>query len=157
MTVWPASARRSRSASFVSVESVRASDCRPSRGATSTSWIRGCCIRCASYGAPRTRPSRILPRVERIPGNIRRRAAFAGPPELARFFKGARLETMPAKMPERSAVLAYVAECFEPGRDYAEAEVNVMLARVQDDFATLRRYLIDAGLLRRERGTYRRA
>ena len=64
---------------------------------------------------------------------------------------------MPAKMPERSAVLAYVAERFEPGRDYAEAEVNVMLARVQDDFATLRRYLIDAGLLRRERGRYRRA
>lgn len=101
--------------------------------------------------------SRILPRVDRIPGNIRRRDAFAGPLELARFFKGARLETMPAKMPERTAVLAYVAEAFEPGRDYAEAEVNVMLARVQDDFATLRRYLIDAGLLRRERGTYRRA
>ena len=101
--------------------------------------------------------SRILPRVERIPGNIRRRDAFAGPPELARFFKGARLETMPAKMPERSAVLAYLAQSFEPGRDYAEAEVNLLLARVHDDFATLRRYLIDEGLLRRARGIYRRA
>lgn len=95
--------------------------------------------------------------MERIPGNIRRRDAFAGPPELARFFKGARLETMPAKMPERRAVLAYLARGFVPGRDYAEAEVNVMLARVHDDFATLRRYLIDERLLRRERGIYRRA
>jgi hypothetical protein len=52
--------------------------------------------------------------MERIPGNVRRRAEFAGPADLARFFRGDRLETM------------------------------------------LRRYLIDAGLLTRDHGIYRR-
>ncbi|MDQ2952710.1 MAG: DUF2087 domain-containing protein [Chloroflexota bacterium] len=95
--------------------------------------------------------------MERIPGNIRRRDAFLGPPELARFFRGDRLEIMPAKMPQRTAVLTYVVREFEPARAYSEAEVNVVLARVHNDFATLRRYLIDARLLHRERGTYWRA
>jgi hypothetical protein len=94
--------------------------------------------------------------VERIPGNVRRRDAFAGPPDLARFFKGMRLETMPAKEPDRLAVLGYIATFFDRGREYTEAEVNGMLSDVDADFAALRRYLVDAGLLRRDRGVYRR-
>ena len=94
--------------------------------------------------------------MERVPGNVRRREAFAGPPELARFFKGGRLETMPAKEPDRHALLAYLATLFEAGREYDERDVNRILGAVDNDFATLRRYLIDAGLLRRERGVYRR-
>jgi len=34
--------------------------------------------------------------------------------------------------------------------------VNRVLQPLHNDFATLRRYLIDAGLLERERGRYRR-
>lgn len=94
--------------------------------------------------------------MERVPGNLRRRAAFAGPPELARFFKGARLETMPAKASDRLAVLTYLAAVFERDRAYTEDEVDRMLARVDDDFATLRRYLVDAHLLKRGRNEYRR-
>lgn len=94
--------------------------------------------------------------MERKAGNVRRREEFGGPPELARFFRGQRLDVMPSKMPDRLAVLGYVATLFERGRVYDEREVNVVLARVDNDFATLRRYLVDASLLVRERGEYRR-
>lgn len=86
-----------------------------------------------------------------------RRAAFDGPPELAAFFRDGRLETIPAGRERRQAVLTHVAARFAPGREYGEAEVNGILQAVHSDHATLRRYLVDAGLLRRERGIYRRA
>jgi hypothetical protein len=94
--------------------------------------------------------------VERVPGNVRRRQEFAGPPELARFFRGDRLETIPARASDRAALLAYLAGLFEPERDYAEADVNLILGRVHRDHASLRRYLIDERLLTRDHGTYRR-
>ena len=94
--------------------------------------------------------------MERKAGNLRRREEFAGPADLARFFRGERLDAMPARASDRTAVLAHVAGLFEPGRAYSEGEVNLVLSRVSDDFATLRRYLVDAGLLARRRGTYRR-
>jgi len=94
--------------------------------------------------------------MDRIPGNVRRREAFPGPPELARFFRGDRLETIPARASDRAALLAYLAGLFETGRDYAEADVNLILGRIHRDHASLRRYLIDERLLTRDHGTYRR-
>ena len=94
--------------------------------------------------------------MQRIPGNVRRREEFPGPADLARFFRGQRLETMPRRAKDRDAVLAYVVSRFEPGRDYPELEVNSLLLSAADDVAMLRRYLIDAGLLRRDHGVYRR-
>src|SRR6266566_294641 len=57
----------------------------------------------------------------------------------------------------RQALLVHVASRFASGREYPEDEVNRILQSVHSDHATLRRYLVDAGLLRRERGVYRRA
>jgi len=51
----------------------------------------------------------------------------------------------------------HLAGGFAPGHPYSEDEVNRILQSVHADHATLRRYLVDAGLLRRERGVYRRA
>ncbi len=85
-----------------------------------------------------------------------RRATFDGPPELAAFFRNGRLETIPAGRERRHAVLVHVAGRFAPGREYGEDELNGILQGVHSDHATLRRYLVDAGLLRRERGVYRR-
>jgi hypothetical protein len=50
-----------------------------------------------------------------------------------------------------------VAGRFARGREYREDEVNRILQGFHTDHATLRRYLVDTGLLRRERGVYRRA
>jgi ArsR family transcriptional regulator len=90
---------------------------------------------------------------ERIPGNVRRRGAD---PQLWKWFRAdGRLERMPAAPTDRRRVLERIAERFERGREYEEREVNVMLSQVDNDFATLRRYLIDERILEREKGRYR--
>jgi hypothetical protein len=94
--------------------------------------------------------------MQRPKGNDVRRAAFDGPPELAAFFRNGRLETIPAARERRQSVLVHVAGSFAHGREYREDEVNRILQGVHSDHATLRRYLVDAGLLTRERGVYRR-
>ena len=100
--------------------------------------------------------ARIVARMQRPKGNDVRRASFDGPPELAAFFRNGRLETIPAARERRRAVLGHIAGGFMPGREYSEDEVNRILQAVHSDHATLRRYLVDAGLLLRERGVYRR-
>jgi hypothetical protein len=90
-------------------------------------------------------------------GNERRREAVDDP-ELWRFFRAdGRIAAIPAKQEMRSRLLAHLAERFERGRNYTEDEVNTTLWPLYADYATLRRYLIDAKLLTRERGVYRRA
>lgn len=90
---------------------------------------------------------------ERIPGNARRREADS---ELWKWFRAdGRLERMPAAPADRRRVLQRIAERFQIGRDYDERDVNLLLAEVDPDFATLRRYLIDERILARENGRYR--
>jgi hypothetical protein len=48
-------------------------------------------------------------------------------------------------------VLEYVLAAFEPGVNYTEKEVNAIIHRFHEDVAGLRRDLVDAGLLARER------
>ncbi|MEW6094435.1 MAG: DUF2087 domain-containing protein [Chloroflexota bacterium] len=48
-------------------------------------------------------------------------------------------------------VLEYVLAAFEPGVTYTEKEVNTIIRRFHEDTAGLRRDLVDAGMLRRER------
>lgn len=76
---------------------------------------------------------------------------------LARFFTGDRLTEIPASLAKRLVVLERLALEFEPGRRYPEAEVNDLLGRFHPDHATLRRQLVDEGLLDRDRGVYWRA
>ena len=94
--------------------------------------------------------------MERKAGNLRRREEFAGPPELARFFRGDRLDVVPRRANDRAAVLSFIAGRFERSREYPEDEVNSVLLSAYDDVAMLRRYLVDAGLLTRANGRYRR-
>ena len=47
-----------------------------------------------------------------------------------------------------------IAFAFEPGVKYTELQVNAILRAFYDDYVALRRYLIDAGLLDRDRGLY---
>ena len=76
---------------------------------------------------------------------------------LANFLEGERLKEIPASLKKRQVILRWLVAGFEPGRDYAEKEVNEILGRRHPDFATLRRELIVGGLLTRKRGVYRRA
>ena len=68
--------------------------------------------------------------------------------DVARLFANGRLTGIPARRAPRAALLAYLAgHLFEPGRSYPEADVNAAIGRYYADFATLRRYLVDDGLL----------
>ncbi len=88
-------------------------------------------------------------------------AGIDAPPEqasvLRAFFKGDRLTSVPVARAKRLIVLDYLAQSFEPGRRYPERDVNEILSRFHDDYATLRRYLVDEGFLSRERGRYWRS
>ncbi|MEZ5193290.1 MAG: DUF2087 domain-containing protein [Nocardioides sp.] len=67
------------------------------------------------------------------------------------------LHTIPTRHAKRLVVLDHLAQAFEPGRTYPEAEVNEHLRRFHPDVAALRRYLVDEGFLDREAGVYWRA
>jgi len=73
------------------------------------------------------------------------------------FFRDSRLVSIPARQSKRLHVLREVRErCFAEDRDYPEKEVNMRLALVHPDVAALRRYLVDANLMSRSNGVYRR-
>jgi hypothetical protein len=49
-----------------------------------------------------------------------------------------------------------IAGKFEPERQYAEREVNVILEDINEDYCTVRRFLVDYGYLSRSGGIYTR-
>lgn len=72
------------------------------------------------------------------------------------FIRRGRLTQIPAQRKKRQIILEKLAEEFEPGREYAEREVNQILVEFHDDVAALRRGLIEHGLMERTEGVYRR-
>ena len=69
-------------------------------------------------------------------------------------FRDGKLVHLPEKFGKRQIVLEEIAQSFEPGTRYAEAEVNHVLRDMYPDYAALRRYLIDSCFLSREGGFY---
>jgi hypothetical protein len=67
------------------------------------------------------------------------------------------LHTIPTKHSKLLVVLDHLAQEFEPGRTYAEAEVNEILGRFHPDYAALRRHLVDNGFMTREDNMYWRS
>ncbi|TFD04671.1 MULTISPECIES: DUF2087 domain-containing protein [unclassified Cryobacterium] len=65
-----------------------------------------------------------------------------------RFIQHGRIERYPAKQPDRDELLGWVAAALPPER-MSERELGIRLALVVDDVVTLRRYLVDAGLVSR--------
>lgn len=76
---------------------------------------------------------------------------------LRSFLVEGRLRAIPSKRDKQLVVLNYIAQVFEPGVRYPEKEVDVALRAFHDDFAALRRYLVDDGMLSRENNVYWRS
>lgn len=74
---------------------------------------------------------------------------------VGRLFDGGRLAQIPAKRKNRAGALLEVLTRFEPGRVYTEPEVNEVLRDVHQDFAYLRRELVNYHYLERAEGRYR--
>ncbi len=75
---------------------------------------------------------------------------------LGDFFSNGRLKTIPAQRKKKDIVVRYLAQRFELGRTYTEQEVNFRLLDFHEDYATLRREMVDGKLMRRENGIYER-
>lgn len=93
---------------------------------------------------------------------LEHRPAAAG---IDRFLRDGRIAAWPKRPADRAMVLAWAAERAitegeaDAGQRVSERQVTERLATVSDDPATLRRDLVDAGLLARESdgSAYRRA
>lgn len=75
---------------------------------------------------------------------------------LRTFLVDGRIKQIPAQRKKRQVLLRHIIGHFEKERVYREAEVNAILARFHEDVATLRREMIDTGLMVRYRGEYAR-
>lgn len=107
------------------------------------------------------------------PGALRRAATEVGPSReaglalgavdeeeeavLRNYFRAGRLRELPARRSKRLIVLTRLALEFDVGVRYPERKVNETLRRFHDDYATLRRYLVDEHFLSREKGVYWRS
>ena len=80
---------------------------------------------------------------------------------LRTFVPDGRLIRLPAKRGRRLLILEYLAQSFEPGRRFPEREVDTVLrawcADGEIDYVTVRRYLVDEGMLSRDHGMYWRS
>ncbi|TBN58025.1 DUF2087 domain-containing protein [Glaciihabitans arcticus] len=74
-----------------------------------------------------------------------------------RFIRDGRIEQYPAKPAQRREILEWAVATLPPG-DHTEAALNQALCLLVDDFASLRRYLVDESLLERtpDGSSYRR-
>lgn len=70
------------------------------------------------------------------------------------FFRNGRLEKLPAQHKKRLIVLEQFALRFEPARRYTEQEVTALVTPLFDDYCTIRRLLVDEGLIRRDATGY---
>ena len=70
------------------------------------------------------------------------------------FMEGDRLKQIPRQWKKREVVLRYLAEQFEWDRRYTEKEVNEILGHTHEDYASLRRYLVDSLQLARDHEVY---
>lgn len=60
------------------------------------------------------------------------------------------ISEFPKKQKRKVAILRQLIKRFEIGKEYTEKEVNAILTEAHSDYVTLRRYMIDYGLLERE-------
>jgi hypothetical protein len=63
-----------------------------------------------------------------------------------------RLKDFPTQQKKTEVILRHVVQAFEPGVRYTEKQVNEMLKRFNEDYARLRRYLVDFKLMSRQGG-----
>ncbi len=72
------------------------------------------------------------------------------------FFEYGRLKAIPAQRKKERICLEEIVKTLEPGRVYAEPELNEVLLQFYEDYCTLRRDMISEGLLTRDGGLYTR-
>ncbi len=67
------------------------------------------------------------------------------------FVSGEKIRFLPAQQKKKMVLLRWLLEKFAKGHTYSEQEVNAIIEPHYADYCTLRRYLVDFGLLQRTR------
>lgn len=74
---------------------------------------------------------------------------------LKRFMPNGRIVALPVQQKRVMYIIEEVAKAFAPQRTYTEREVDTILKGFYpEDHCTIRRYLVDSGLMQREANTY---
>lgn len=73
---------------------------------------------------------------------------------LRTWVKNGRIVDIPAQEKKKQILIRWLAGQIETGRRWTEKEFNTLLKAYNEDFATLRRYVVDAGYVARENGIY---
>jgi len=73
---------------------------------------------------------------------------------LRTWVKNGRLVDIPAQEKKKQVIVRWLAGQIDPERRWPEREFNQWLAQFNEDYATLRRYLVDGGYMARENGIY---
>jgi predicted transcriptional regulator len=70
------------------------------------------------------------------------------------FIDGERITQLPVGEKRMRVILRWLADKFEEGIQYTEKQVNEILKKHHEDYATLRRDLVDFHYLNRQKGVY---
>lgn len=72
------------------------------------------------------------------------------PRTIERFFTEGRIHTLPRKLKTKKLILDYIAQKLAVGQ-YSEKEINEWLSQFYDDYAILRRLLVDYHYINRSK------
>lgn len=75
---------------------------------------------------------------------------------VTKFIKNERIEELPRKRFERKYLLEYILAQFDPNKEYSESEVDKLISRYHDDYATVRQEFVSENMMQRRNGHYRR-
>ena len=70
---------------------------------------------------------------------------------IKKYMKDNMIIQIPKKNKDKLTLLSYVTNMFETGTDYSESEINFILKSVYNDYALLRRYIIDFRFMERSK------
>lgn len=73
---------------------------------------------------------------------------------LKTFFRKNRLVKLPVQKKKKMIVLEEFIKKFTPGRKYKEHEVNDIIIKLYDDYCSIRRLMVDEGIMTRENQIY---
>lgn len=66
-----------------------------------------------------------------------------------RFFKDNKLVQIPKKEKDKILLFDWFATLFDASKTYTEKEINEVIKRIYDDYAIIRRYMVDYDYLKR--------
>lgn len=73
---------------------------------------------------------------------------------LRSFMRYGKITQLPVQLKKRLILYQEIMKAFEMGKKYSEREVNIIIADFNDDFCTIRREMVDYGMMDRKDGIY---